>query len=630
MHKIFKQILFVSLGLIFSITSSSADGTRILKFGKHLDFGTVSVGDNVTRELTLYNKGDSELTVYNLSFHKKIKGLFTGNWSGIIPPNGKQNVTITFTPIRNTRVSGLVYINSDRTNSGDRSRSLTGLGEEEGSENTRILRLGKHLNFSDVVVGSSSVKQLTIYNDGNSVLNIHKIRFHQKLNNVYTASWTGSIPAHGSKTIDITFKPTDTKTYNGLVYIESDKTNKVDRNRLLRGRGIEASENHRPIIHLNGNSIVAVVEGSSYVDEGAVATDFEDGNITANITTNITLTSNANPNLIGEYNLTYTVVDSGGLEVQISRVVRITSYILTKEKPLVPSNCLGKITKSGADINGNGILEENEVTLREEHYDEGTPITREALIEKIRNAEDITNVNTCKITDMSDLFYIPFGHYYDFPELELEEGLFTILNAILASDISGWNTGSVTNMSGMFYNLKDIPAMSLNDWDVSNVTDMSEMFYGLVGTGPRLDRWDVSNVTNMSKMFGRTQNFNQRIDSWDVSNVRDMSDMFHYAQEFNQALNDWNVSNVTNMKWMFYDAISFNQPLDSWDVSNVRDMSDMFHNAYDFNQSLDSWNISDATNVSYMFLKEFPRSLWNSSFWEHPSFWELDEYYMYY
>ncbi len=339
MHKILKQILFVCLGLLISITSSFADGTRILKFGKHLDFGTVSVGNSVTRELTLYNKGDSELTISNLHFHQNIMDLFTGNWSGTIPANGEQNVTITFTPISNTPVSGLVYVESDRTNSGDRSRSLTGLGEDESSKNTRILRLGKHLDFGDVAIGSSSVKQLTVYNDGNSVLNISKIRFHQKLNDVYTAPWTGSIPAHGSKLIDITFKPIDKKNYNGLVYIESDKTNNVNRSRLLRGVGIENSENHRPSIHLNGNPIVTLSKGSSYVDAGAVANDFEDGNLTLNIQT----ISTVDTSVEGNYTVTYSVSDSvGNMADVITRRVNIVALG-------------GKLQGKVVDLSGNPI-----------------------------------------------------------------------------------------------------------------------------------------------------------------------------------------------------------------------------------------------------------------------------------
>ena len=586
MYKILKQILFVSIGLLFSITSSFADGNRILKFGKHLDFGTVSVGNSATRELTLYNKGDSDLTILSLRFHENIRDLFTGNWSGIIPANGEQNVTITFTPISNTPVSGLVYVESDRTNSGDRSRSLKGLGNNESLENTRILRLGKHLNFSDVVVGSSSVKQLTIYNDGNSVLNITKIGFHEKVNDVYTASWRGSIPANGSKLIDITFKPTDTKTYNGLLYIESDKSNKVDRSRLLRGVGISNFGNQAPTIYLNGDSIVTIIKGLPYVDTGAVANDVEDGNITANIT----VAGTVNSNLLGEYNLTYSIVDLGGLQAEVSRVVRVINpNILTKEELLVPANCLGKIIKSGEDVNGNGVLDAGEITSTVENYDEGTPITREALMTMIGNGDDVTQVNTCKIVDMSHLFDL-----YSYPAGQVE----TVKR--FNQNISGWNTGSVIDMSFMFEHASDFN-QSLDSWNVSNVTNMHRMFRGAVSFNQPLNSWDVSSVTNMEWMFSSALAFNQPLNSWDVSSVTNMDFMFYATRVFNQSLNSWNVSHVTSMVRMLGNATSFNQPLDSWDVSSVINMSEMFRYADVFNQPLNSWNVLNVTNMYGMF-----------------------------
>jgi len=258
MYKILKRILLVSVGLLFLIMPSFAEGNKILELGENLDFGTVSVGSSATRELTLYNKGDSDLTISNLRFHENIQDIFSGNWSGVIPANGEQNVTITFTPVTNVPVSGLVYVESDKTNVGDRSRSVRGLGLNESSESTRVLRLGKHLDFGTVNVGNSSVKQLAIYNDGNSVLSVNNIRFHEKLKDVYSATWSGTIAPHGMKLVNITFIPMEKRPYNGLVYVESDKTNTLDRSRLLKGIGDFISENHIPMAHAGENQTITL------------------------------------------------------------------------------------------------------------------------------------------------------------------------------------------------------------------------------------------------------------------------------------------------------------------------------------------------------------------------------------
>ncbi len=294
----------------------------------------------------------------------------------------------------------------------------------------------------------------------------------------------------------------------------------------------------------------------------------------------------------GEHNITLVVADVDGNEANDTMMVTVTNNVLlTKEEPLVPANCLGHITKSGVDTNGNGVLDEDEVTSTEEHYDEGTPLTREELIAKIDNGDDVTQVNTCKITDMSRLF-------------DRDRNNSTDVNgdATFNQDISGWNTGSVTNMFAMFRRSGAFN-QDISSWDVSKVTDMSYMF-SFTSFNQPLDGWDVSSVQNMREMFSNSQ-FNQPLNSWDVSNVTDMAGMFKYADLFVQPLDGWDVSKVTNMEAMFQATGAsnggFNQPLNSWNVSNVTNMSKMFTTATAFNQPLDEWDVSSVTNMREMF-----------------------------
>jgi len=108
----------------------------------------------------------------------------------------------------------------------------------------------------------------------------------------------------------------------------------------------------------------------------------------------------------------------------------------------------------------------------------------------IINGRDVTEVNTCKITDMS----------------------------YLLSLYTEWNVSFVTNMRKM--------------------SSSTQVFNQSIG------EWNISNVTNMSWMFSATQAFNQPIGEWDVSNVIYMSEMFNSATSFNQNIKGWNVNNV--------------------------------------------------------------------------------------
>ena len=169
-----------------------------------------------------------------------------------------------------------------------------------------------------------------------------------------------------------------------------------------------------------------------------------------------------------------------------------------------------------------------------------TAINREELREMIINGEDITEVNTCAITDMSFLIST-YSAGLKVDNTLTHEQKVNIKN--FNQDISGWDTSNVTDMHGMFADAK-----SFNQ---------------------NIDSWDVSHVTNMSMMFFKAYGFNQPIDSWDVSNVTNMGGMFLNAFRFNQPIGSWDVSSVTNMNGMFYRAFNFNQPINCWDVSNV-------------------------------------------------------------
>ncbi len=208
------------------------------------------------------------------------------------------------------------------------------------------------------------------------------------------------------------------------------------------------------------------------------------------------------------------------------------------------------------------------------------PLTREQLIAMLENGEDVTQVNTSQITDMSDLF--------------------SNAPAEFNQDISNWDVSNVTNMSHMFENATSFN-QNISNWNVSNVTEMEGMFFIAISFNQDLSNWNVSNVTEMGGMFFNATSFNQSLSNWDVSNVNNMQYMFYGATSFNQDLSNWNVSNVNFMYFMFYNATSFNQNLSNWNVSNVNNMEYMFYGATSFNQDLSNWNVSNVYSMQSMF-----------------------------
>jgi len=170
-------------------------------------------------------------------------------------------------------------------------------------------------------------------------------------------------------------------------------------------------------------------------------------------------------------------------------------------------------------INKNGVANQNiQFTISGIHDDfsleeltEDITLRIELML-MIADGEDVTKLNTSKITDMSGLFDI---------------------NAVDNINLTKTQKDNIINFN-----------QNISNWDVSNVRDMSNMFKSS-RFNQDIGKWDVSKVTNMNGMFSYSI-FNQDISHWDVSNVTNMSNMFSYNSEFNQDISHWDISNVVS------------------------------------------------------------------------------------
>lgn len=184
------------------------------------------------------------------------------------------------------------------------------------------------------------------------------------------------------------------------------------------------------------------------------------------------------------------------------------------------------------------------------------------------------------------------------------------------TNMSGWNTSGITNMSSMFNSATSFNS-NIGSWDTSSVTDMSTMFESCYAFNQNIGSWNVSSLINMSLMFHIATSFNQNLNSWNVSNVTDMTGVFAQANSFNGNISSWNVSSVTSMNSMFNVAPSFNQDISNWDVSNVTNMNFMLRLCTTFNQDLSGWCVSQFPSEPFLFSQNtfswsLPKPIWGT------------------
>ena len=186
-----------------------------------------------------------------------------------------------------------------------------------------------------------------------------------------------------------------------------------------------------------------------------------------------------------------------------------------------------------------------------------------AYCDNLQDIEGIRNLNTEKVTDMSDMFIRCY--------------------ALKSLDVSNFNTQNVTNMSNMFGYCHALKSLDVSNFNTQNVTDMSWMFDGCWAlTSLDLSNFNTQNVIYMSTMF----RYCYALKSLDVSNfntqnVTDMSDMFSGCKALTSLdVSNFNTQNVTNMANMFSHCTSLTTIFcnSNWDVGQYVEDENMFYN----------------------------------------------------
>jgi hypothetical protein len=176
-----------------------------------LNFSNVAVGSSSTLPVTVSNTGTAALSISNITSSNAVF-TFAPAAPISIPAGGNTTINVTFTPTGSGPQTGSITITHDATGSPS-ALPLQGTGTLTAPS---FSMSPTSLNFGNIGIGQSWVKQVTISNTGNASLSISNIT-SSNASFTFAPASPISVPAGGNATLNVTFSPTAAGSQTGTI-----------------------------------------------------------------------------------------------------------------------------------------------------------------------------------------------------------------------------------------------------------------------------------------------------------------------------------------------------------------------------------------------------------------------------
>ena len=150
---------------------------------------------------------------------------------------------------------------------------------------------------------------------------------------------TNTLPKGDYKIVMRVQNPLKSKTSAAKPLRFANTTQDADRNEWVTlgtvkvGAGVTEEDTTAPTISLKGESNINLTVGDTYTEQGATATDNEDGNLTSDIV----ITGNTDTDTAGTYTVNYNVSDAAGNAAdEVSRTIIVSEIVSEEEDTIAP------------------------------------------------------------------------------------------------------------------------------------------------------------------------------------------------------------------------------------------------------------------------------------------------------
>lgn len=186
-----------------------------------LSFGIQTIGNRTSKNFTVKNNGTKAVTLYSIEASEgfDLGSTWTEGSNYGLGAGSSKTFSIAFAPQEARAYNGSIVIKSNASN-GDLVIPLSGTGAE--AQGYLEITSGESLDFGTVNLGASGALITRIRNSGEAKLNITGIQCPDGFSATCNVS---SLSAGSNTSINVSFTPTQARTYSGTIIVYTDAEN---------------------------------------------------------------------------------------------------------------------------------------------------------------------------------------------------------------------------------------------------------------------------------------------------------------------------------------------------------------------------------------------------------------------
>ena len=185
-----------------------------------LDFGSVEVGSNVTKMVTIRNNGGTDCAISNVTSFGSSAFSPAAIAGFTLAPGASTNLDFTFAPFATGEENANVKVTSSDADAPEQIVIFAGSGTSVETE-CRLSVNTQPLNFGPVEIGTNKTLEVTVTNSGGMACNVDRVTVAASSPGFSVLTNSFEVGAGTSQVVSVAFTPVNTDDVRGTLEIDS-------------------------------------------------------------------------------------------------------------------------------------------------------------------------------------------------------------------------------------------------------------------------------------------------------------------------------------------------------------------------------------------------------------------------